>query len=72
MTDDAAAAVHHAIDYVEIAVDDDDAAKAFYGAAFGWQFTDYGPTYAGIRRPGASGEQGGLNGQGTRPRGGPL
>lgn len=23
-----------------------DSAKAFYSAAFGWSFTDYGPTYA--------------------------
>jgi predicted enzyme related to lactoylglutathione lyase len=22
--------------------------KAFYGAAFGWSFTDYGPTYAAM------------------------
>ena len=40
---------HHAIDYIEIAVTDIDAAKAFYGAAFGWSFVDYGPDYAGIR-----------------------
>ncbi len=39
--DDPTSAVHHAIDHVEIAVDDVGAAKAFYGAAFGWEFTDY-------------------------------
>lgn len=33
------------IDYVELNVADIDRAKAFYGAAFGWQFTDYGPHY---------------------------
>ena len=49
-TDDPEAPVHHAIDYIEIGVDDVAAAKAFYAAAFGWQFTDYGPGYAGIRR----------------------
>lgn len=64
--------VHHAIDYIEIGVDDVQAAKAFYGSAFGWQFNDYGPGYAGIRRPDGVGEQGGLNGEGARPRGGPL
>ena len=32
---------HHGIDYIEFPV----TAKAFYGAAFGWQFTDYGPSY---------------------------
>ena len=40
---------HHAIDYVEFTVRDLDAAKRFYTAAFGWQFTDYGSAYAGIR-----------------------
>lgn len=33
------------IDYVEMNVSDLARAKAFYGGAFGWQFTDYGPTY---------------------------
>src|SRR4051794_18778170 len=52
----------HVIDYVEIAVDDLQIAKAFYTAALGWSFTDYGPEYAGVqdpRRPGA--EFGGLS-----------
>jgi predicted enzyme related to lactoylglutathione lyase len=49
---------HHAIDYVEITVTDMDAAKAFYGSAFGWSLTDYGPGYAGIQGDGS--EQGGL------------
>lgn len=31
---------HHAIDYIEITVRDVAQAKAFYAAAFGWQFTD--------------------------------
>ena len=33
------------IDYVEFNVADIAAAKAFYGEAFGWRFTDYGPSY---------------------------
>lgn len=33
------------IDYVEFAVSDIARAKAFYGAAFGWTFADYGPDY---------------------------
>lgn len=33
------------IDYVEFNVEDINAAKAFYGRAFGWRFTDYGPNY---------------------------
>ena len=52
----------HVIDYVEFAVDDLDRARAFYANALGWEFNDYGPTYAGIRdprRPGA--EFGGLS-----------
>ena len=34
------------IDYVELPGGDMPATKAFYGAAFGWTFTDYGPDYA--------------------------
>lgn len=33
------------IDYVELNVSDIATAKDFYGAAFGWSFTDYGPHY---------------------------
>jgi predicted enzyme related to lactoylglutathione lyase len=51
---------HHSIDYVEISADDVPSAKAFYGAAFGWQYADYGPTYAGIQAPDGDGEVGGL------------
>ena len=40
---------HHAIDYIELAVTDIEAAKAFYAAAFGWSLVDYGPEYAGIQ-----------------------
>jgi len=50
------------IDYVEFAVDDVEAAKAFYGKALGWTFNDYGPDYAGIQDPTRPGEEfGGLN-----------
>src|SRR6476469_10968367 len=51
---------HHAIDYIELNVTDLPASKAFYERAFGWQFTDYGPDYAGIRAPSGEGEVGGL------------
>jgi predicted enzyme related to lactoylglutathione lyase len=64
------ASTHHAIDYVEFTVRDLAAAKRFYAAAFGWQFNDYGPEYAGIK--GERGEVGGLHQtEGSRP-GGPL
>ncbi len=33
------------IDYVELNVADIARSKAFYGAAFGWSLTDYGPNY---------------------------
>jgi predicted enzyme related to lactoylglutathione lyase len=33
------------INYVELNVRDIAKAKAFYGRAFGWTFTDYGPEY---------------------------
>jgi predicted enzyme related to lactoylglutathione lyase len=33
------------IDYVELGVADIARSKAFYGNAFGWTFTDYGPGY---------------------------
>lgn len=36
---------NHRIDNIEFAVADIAKSKAFYGGAFGWTFTDYGPTY---------------------------
>ncbi len=67
---------HHAIDYVELPAPDLAAATAFYGGAFGWAFTDYGPpgapAYVGIQAPDGDGEVGGLDPQGTPGRGGPL
>ena len=63
---------HHALDYVEIAVSDLKRARAFYGAAFGWQFNDYGPGYAGIRSPDGEDEVGGLNATASPRSGGPL
>lgn len=62
---------HHAIDYVELAVTDVAAAKAFYTAAFGWGFTDYGPDYAGIQGPAGS-EVGGLRRADDVTPGGPF
>jgi predicted enzyme related to lactoylglutathione lyase len=63
---------HHAIDYIELTVPDLAEAKRFYAAAFAWEFTDYGPAYAGIRGP-RGGEAGGLRHDPEPPRpGGPL
>ena len=63
--------IHHAIDYIEFTVSDMDAAKQFYSAAFGWEFNDYGPDYAGIKK-GDGGEAGGLRRADEVVTGGPL
>ena len=63
---------HHTIAYVEFVTPDLDAGRSFYAAAFGWQFNDYGPTYAGIRTADGTGEVGGLNTHGTPGPGGAL
>jgi predicted enzyme related to lactoylglutathione lyase len=34
------------LNYLELPVADTGRAKAFYAAAFGWTFADFGPTYA--------------------------
>jgi predicted enzyme related to lactoylglutathione lyase len=62
---------HHRIDYVELTVTDLADAMRFYGDAFGWTFTKYGPAYAGIHGPGER-EVGGLEEGDVRPNGGPL
>lgn len=62
--------IHHQIDYIEFGVRDLAASKKFYGAAFGWKFTDYGPDYAGIRS--REGEQGGMRRSDSVTKGGPL
>ena len=63
---------HHYPDYVELGAPDLPAAKAFYGAAFGWTFTDYGDAYAGVQAPDGDGEVGGLNAGGPAGPGGAL
>ncbi|GAW48206.1 MULTISPECIES: VOC family protein [unclassified Nocardioides] len=65
--------IHHAIDYVEINVGASMApTRAFYAQAFGWEFNDYGPDYAGIRWSDGEGEVGGLNAAREGSRGGVL
>ncbi|WP_020674051.1 MFS transporter [Amycolatopsis nigrescens] len=64
---------HHAIDYIELAVTDLEQAKRFYTGAFGWQFNDYGPEYAGIRSPqDEAAEVGGLRRDEQVRAGGPF
>jgi predicted enzyme related to lactoylglutathione lyase len=61
---------HHAVDYFEIPVMEMDGAKAFYGAAFGWSYKDYGPEYQEIQ---GAGLVGGLRLTSATPTtGGPL
>jgi len=62
---------HHEIDYIEFGVTDMAQSQRFYTAAFDWEFTDYGPEYAGIRKR-QGGEAGGLRVQPEVAAGGPL
>ncbi|VAV87643.1 Glyoxalase family protein [hydrothermal vent metagenome] len=43
------------INYIELPCDDMAASKAFYTAAFGWDYVDYGPTYAAFAGAGIDG-----------------
>ena len=43
------------INYVEFQAKDLEKIKAFYAAAFGWTFTDYGPTYVAFSESGLQG-----------------
>ncbi len=56
------------IDYIEFPARDTASVKAFYGEAFGWRFTDYGPTYAAFE---GEGTDGGFQ-AGDDPPAGPL
>lgn len=62
---------HHEIDYIEFVVTDMARSKRFYEAAFDWQFNEYGPDYAGIRKQ-QGGEAGGLRVGSEVSAGGPL
>ena len=53
--------LHHAINYIELSVDDLAATLELQPPAFGLQFNEYGPAYAGIRSSDGEGEVGGLN-----------
>ena len=47
--------VNNHINYVEFKAHDLEKIKAFYAAAFGWEFTDYGPTYTAFSESGIAG-----------------
>lgn len=46
---------HEKINYVEFPAKDINAVKAFFTAAFGWKFTDYGPDYTAFENEGLDG-----------------
>ena len=57
------------VNYIEFGVSDIARSKAFYGAAFGWTFTDYGPDYCEF----SDGHmKGGFDANGAVAPGGPL
>lgn len=60
---------NHQIDNIEFNVADIARSKRFYGEAFGWSFTDYGPTYTEFTDGRLKG--GFTTGEPVRP-GGPL
>ncbi|WP_372340452.1 VOC family protein [Parvularcula sp. IMCC14364] len=57
------------IDYIEFPATDMAATKAFYAAAFGWQFTDYGPDYASFDKASAGMDGGFTTETEVRPTG---
>ena len=59
--------VHHRLNYIELPAPDLAAAKAFYGAVFGWAFTDWGDAYVEFTGAGVSG---GFDAAGTPNAGG--
>jgi len=62
---------HHCIDYIEFSVKDMNESKRFYSSVVGWEFNEYGPDYAGIKKSGG-GEVGGLCVSSNIVSGGPL
>ena len=61
--------VDRCINYIEFGVADIARSKDFYGRAFGWTFTDYGPDYCEF----SDGQmKGGFNANGPVNLGGPL
>jgi len=42
------------LNYVELPVQGTEGTKAFFTAAFGWSFTDFGPTYAATTAEGTN------------------
>ena len=47
--------VNNHINYIEFKAHDLEKVKTFYTTAFGWTFTDYGPTYTAFSDSGIAG-----------------
>ncbi|HEY3636551.1 MAG TPA: VOC family protein [Rhizomicrobium sp.] len=62
--------VDGSLDYIELPGPDIAASKLFYGAVFGWTFTDYGPDYTAFQSP--DGREGGFNAERKVSEGGAL
>ncbi len=43
------------INYIELKANNLETTKTFYSQAFGWVFTDYGPTYVSFKKSGIEG-----------------
>ncbi|HUN89485.1 MAG TPA: VOC family protein [Terriglobales bacterium] len=60
---------NYQMDYIEFPATDIAATKRFYNSVFGWNFTDYGPEYAGFHDRRLAG---GFTMSAEPARGGPL
>ncbi len=61
--------INKRINYIEFSVSDIERAKMFYGTAFGWSFTDFGPNYCEFND---GHMKGGFDASGEVTTGGPL
>jgi uncharacterized protein len=60
------------VTWFEIATDDPDTARAFYGELFGWTFADLGPAYSVVTTGSGNALQGGIRDtSGAQPEGTP-
>ena len=59
------------INYIEFGATDMAATQKFYESAFGWIFTNYGPSYMGFKEPGQEFERGGFTTE-SKPGANPL
>ena len=52
--------INNSINYIELPLTENAETKAFYNNVFGWEFTDWGPTYISFS---GAGVDGGFNGE---------